>query len=256
MPLRELANNNVGFKAWPEAHYPTKPTILMIHGAGGRSEIWNAQIRPLGRHFNAIAIDLPAHGKSPGESFTEIRDYAQWLSSTIASCFDDPVILMGHSMGGAVCQELALQRPDLLRGIILVATGPRLRVAPAFLEGLRKEFEKTVGLIIKYAYSTSAPPVMLAQGAELMKESGPEVLYNDFAACDRFDCRDRIKNIATPTLIICGENDKLTPPALSQKLAQEIDGSRVVIIPEAGHMVMIEAWKHFNDAVADFVNSL
>lgn len=256
MPLARLEYKNVGFKAWPEAYSPTKPTILMIHGAGGRSEIWNAQIRPLGRHANAIAIDLPAHGKTPAESFTEIRDYARWLSGIIASCFNDPVILIGHSMGGAICQELALQRPDLLRGVILVATGPRLKVAPAFLEGLRKEFEKTVDIIIKYAYSTSASLMMLAKGAKLLKEAGPEVLYNDFAACDRFDCSDRIKNIAKPSLIICGENDKLTPPALSQKLGQEIDGSQVVIIPGAGHMVMIEAWKSFNNAVAEFVNSL
>ncbi|RLB42344.1 MAG: alpha/beta hydrolase [Deltaproteobacteria bacterium] len=256
MDIDKLAEQGVGYRAWPDKLDPAKITIVMIHGAGGRAEIWNAQIRPLGKEFNAVAIDLPGHGNTPKGTYTDISDYARWLGEIIESCCEGPVVLMGHSMGGAICQALAIERAVLLRGMVLVSTGARLKVAPAILDGLKEDFDKTVELIIKYAYSASAPPVMLSQGADLMKESGPEVLYSDFAACNRFDLRSKISEITVPTYIVCGEDDKLTPPSLSQKLAKEIKSSKLSIIPNAGHMVMIEAWKAFNSAVSEFIKSL
>ncbi len=256
MPLTKLAEQNVGYRAWPEQFDPQRPTILMVHGAGGRSEIWNAQLRPLGRNFNAIAIDLPGHGRTPGKACEQISEYAHWLVELMESCFEAPVVLMGHSMGGAICQKAALQGSTRIKALILAATGPRLKVAPAFLEGLKKEFDTTVDMIIKYAYSSSAQPLMLREGANLMKQAGPDVLYNDFAACDRFDVRERVSKIEIPSLIICGEEDKLTPPSLCRKLHKGIKGSKMVEIQGAGHMVMIEAWRPFNESVAEFVRVL
>ena len=256
MSLSTLAGRNVGYRAWPEQLDPLRPTILMIHGAGGRTDIWNGQLRPLGREFNAVAIDLPGHGATPGNGFSTIRDYASWLLDILETCFSAPVVLMGHSMGGAICQEAALQGPGRIKALVLVGTGPRLKVAPAFLEGLKKEFEPTVDLIIRYAYSSSAQPLMINQGADLMKQVGPEILYNDFAACDRFDVRDRIDKIELPTLVICGKEDKLTPPSLCRKLHESIKDSKMVEIPGAGHMVMIEAWRPLNEAVIEFVKGL
>ncbi|MBW1730585.1 MAG: alpha/beta hydrolase [Deltaproteobacteria bacterium] len=255
MPLNKLKEHNVGYRAWPKSFDPQRPTILMIHGAGGRSEVWNAQIRPLGRNFNAIAIDLPGHGNTSRNDLADISAYAQWLTQVTEACFETPVVLMGHSMGGAICQKVALQRPDLIKALILVGTAPRLKVAPVFLEGLKKNFSDTVDAIMKYAYSSSAPPIMLNQGAQLMKEVGQKALYNDFAACDRFDVRNEIHNIDLPTLIICGEEDKLTPPSLCKKLQEKIKQSKITIIPAAGHMVMIEAHRPFNEAVSIFITS-
>jgi len=256
VPLRRLKNHNVAHRAWPEQFDPQRSTIVMIHGAGGRSGIWNAQLRPLGRNFNAIALDIPGHGGTPSNSCTEIGEYAHWLVELLGSCFGHPVVLMGHSMGGAICQEAALRAPEKVKALVLVATAARLRVAPAFLEGLNNDFDATVDLIIKYAYSSSAQPLMLAEGANLMKQAGQEVLYNDFSACDRFDIRNKVSNIQIPTLIICGSEDKLTPPSLGRKLKENIKDSNMIEIPGAGHMVMIEAWRPFNEAVLKFVTGL
>ncbi len=256
MTLNKLAEHNVGYRAWPEQLDPRRHTIVMIHGAGGRTEIWNGQLRHLGAQFNAVAIDLPGHGATPGNGFNAISDYATWLVDILDACFDAPVVLMGHSMGGAICQQATLQGSERIKALVLVGTGPRLKVAPAFLEGLKKNFEPTVDLIIKYAYSSSAQPLMISQGADLMKQAGPEVLYNDFAACDAFDVRDRIGKVELPTLVICGKEDKLTPPSLCRKLNESIRNSKMIEIPGAGHMVMIEAWRPFNEAVIDFVKGL
>jgi pimeloyl-ACP methyl ester carboxylesterase len=79
------------------------------------------------------------------------------------------------------------------------------------------------------------------------------MVHGDFAACNRFDVRDRIAQITLPTLILCGEKDQLTPPSLSQKLNKAILKSRIYIVPSAGHMVMIEDPKAFNQRVLDFI---
>jgi pimeloyl-ACP methyl ester carboxylesterase len=140
-----------------------------------------------------------------------------------------------------------------MRGIILVGTGPQLQVAPVFLEGLRKNFEKTVDTIMGFAYAPGADSTLIKEGAKLMKEAGASVVYGDFSACDRFDVRNEVGRIKLPCLILCGDEDKLTPPSLSKKLNESIEGSRLEIVPSAGHMVMIENHKAFNDYVLDFV---
>ena len=160
---------------------------------------------------------------------------------------------MGHSMGGAIVQRAALENPSLMRGIILAATGPRLGVAPAFLDGMLNDFENIVDNIMGYAYGPEADPRLVREGAALMKESGSAMVHGDFTACNRFDMRDRIAKITLPTLILCGEKDQLTPPSLSEKLNKGIHKSRSFIIPGAGHMVMIENHKTFNQRVLDFI---
>ena len=156
-------------------------------------------------------------------------------------------------MGGAIVQKAALLEPDLIKGVILVGTGPRLQVAPMFLEGLRKNFEETVDTLIGFAYASGADSLLIKEGAKLMKEAGSSVVYGDFSACNRFDVRNEVGGIKLPCLILCGDEDKLTPPSLSKKLHEAIDGSRLRILPAAGHMVMIENHRAFNDYVLDFI---
>jgi pimeloyl-ACP methyl ester carboxylesterase len=81
----------------------------------------------------------------------------------------------------------------------------------------------------------------------------PEVLYGDFLACNRFDLREEVDRIDLPTLVICGEEDELTPVSYSESLHRRIKGSALEIIPGAGHMVMMEAPDPFNRVVQDFV---
>jgi pimeloyl-ACP methyl ester carboxylesterase len=225
----------------------------MIHGAGGRSQVWQAQIHLLKNCLNVLALDLPGHGKTDGHSENSVAEYAQWVSKMLVSLLSGPVFLMGHSMGGAIVQETALLHPDLLKGIILVSTGAQLQVAPKFLAGLLTKFEETVDSIIGYAYAPDADPVLVREGAKLMKAAGPKVLHDDFEACDRFDRSMEVGKIELPCLIVCGDKDILSPPALSERLHDSIKGSRLKILPNAGHMVMIESYKAFSDCVRHFV---
>ncbi len=249
----KLKNLHVGFMTGPNGHRETLPTLIMIHGAGGRSQVWQSQLRSLEDKINTLAIDLPGHGQTPGPGRDTIDDYTSWLEDLFTRLDLKAPFLMGHSLGGAIVQEAALRFPEQLGGMVLVATGPHLPVAPPFLEGMKKHFEEIVDTIIKYAYGPGADPVLIREGARLMKESGAAVVHGDFLACDHFDRRKDIAKIQLPCLIICGEEDKLTPPPLAKGLNHSISGSRLVLLPSAGHMVMIENFRPFNLAVREFV---
>lgn len=81
----------------------------------------------------------------------------------------------------------------------------------------------------------------------------PEVLYGDYLACDRFDMMNEVEKINHPTLILCGQEDGMTPVKYSQFLLQHIKGSRLEVLPGAGHMVMMEAAETFNEKIGEFI---
>jgi 3-oxoadipate enol-lactonase len=253
MILRELEKAGIGFEAGFKEFQENRPTLVMIHGAGGRAQVWRNQLHLLKSSLNTLAIDLPGHGNSAGSARGTIDEYAAWLMETLQAFFSEPPFLMGHSMGGAIVQTAAFEKPSLMKGIILAATGPRLGVAPAFLDGLLKNFENIIDTIMGYAYAPGVDHRLVTEGAVLMREAGSTVVHGDFMACNQFDMRDRIAKIALPTLILCGEKDQLTPPTLSEKLAGAIEGSRFEMVSSAGHMLMIENPKAFNKTVLDFI---
>ena len=86
-------------------------------------------------------------------------------------------------------------------------------------------------------------------------QCSPEVLYGDYLACDRFDMMNEVEKIDLPTLILCGQEDGMTPVKYSQFFLQRIKGSRLEILPDAGHMLMMEAAETFNEKIGAFVSN-
>ncbi len=159
-------------------------------------------------------------------------------------------------MGGGIVQTLALSHPEMVKGIVLVGTGARLKVLPMILNGIKDDFEGTVRRVSQFAYSQKASPTLIERGVVEMLQSRPEVLYGDYLACDRFDLMNEIEKIALPTLILCGEDDQLTPPKYSQFLQSRIRGSKMEILPGAGHMVMMEVPEAFNERIRGFIKDI
>jgi pimeloyl-ACP methyl ester carboxylesterase len=166
------------------------------------------------------------------------------------------VFLVGHSMGGAIVQTLALTHPEVIKGIVLVGTGARLKVLPLILNGINANFEETIPKIVQYAYSRKAPSELIEEGIHQMLQCRPEVLHGDFSACDRFDVMKEVEKIDLPALIVCGENDALTPVLYSQFLHSRINGSKLEVLSNAGHMVMMESPQVFNEKIREFIEEI
>ena len=228
-----------------------KPFFLFLHGAGGTHRHWGKQIQGV-RDATLACLDLPGHGCSKGKGRQTINGYADLVAEFMAALDLESPIVVGHSMGGAIALDLALRYGDQVGGLVLVGTGARLRVMPSLLEGLGGEFESTVDLLCGYLYGPSASEEMVRLGREEMLAIGPDVLLGDYLACDRFDVMSRLEEVRLPTLVICGEEDQLTPLKYSQFLVDHIQGARLVTIPEAGHMVMLEKPQETTRAIAGF----
>jgi pimeloyl-ACP methyl ester carboxylesterase len=227
----------------------------LIHGAGGSHQHWLYQVRDLPQAAS-YAPDLPGHGRSPGPGRDSIGAYGDWLLAFMDEAGLGQAVLVGHSMGGAIALDLALRWPDRVAGLGLVATGARLRVAPAILEGLRQDPAETVGLITDWAFGPEAPAEMARLGRRQMNQVDPGVLYGDFAACDAFDVTERLGEIEAPALVLCGTQDRLTPAKYATFLRDRIAGARLHLVEGAGHMLMVERPGAVTRSLVPFLEAL
>ena len=243
-------NHDVDFEPGRRKADPGLPRMIMVHGAGGNARAYLGQLGGI-RNADPCSVSLPGHGTTPGPGMTSITEYSAWLSGLIQE-YGKKVVLLGHSMGGAIAMQCALNLPGLVQGLVLVGTGARLRVFPAILDGILQDFEKTVHAIIRAAYDEKANPQWLATGAEEMASVGPEVLFGDFTACDKFDITASLKNIACPAKLVYGDSDKLTPPKYGGFLAGHLPNASLDVIAGCGHMVHVENAAETNRAIDEF----
>lgn len=230
--------------------------LLFIHGAGDTHLLWNGQLAAFAEIAHTFALDLPGHGRSTGAPLTTIPGYALAVREFLDALKLEQVIVVGSSMGGAIAQTFALDFPKRVSGLVLVGTGAKLRVAPQFLEGIRNAYDPTIRLLVQNYYAPDAPTVLLEKSIRQLLASGQAVTLADYTACNAFDLRDRIGTISAPTLVICGRDDKMTPPAYSEYLAKNIPHARLVRIEHAGHMVMLEQPTQFNTALRDWLATI
>ena len=229
------------------------PTVVFVHGAGGGWGTWTRQLEGLANAGRMVAIDLPGHGASSGDGCRAVADYAASVQGFIRGLGAGPVVLAGHSMGGAITQTVALAAPDLLRGIALVGTGGRLRVFPKLFELLESSYPAAVDFVTQYAWSPASAAALKDGGRRAMLETRVAITTGDFRACDAFDAMARLAQISRPALVIVGEDDQLTPVKYSEYLAGAIPGATLVRIPRAGHYVMLEQPDEVNLAIRQFL---
>jgi pimeloyl-ACP methyl ester carboxylesterase len=250
MPKVTIADHDLFYVFRPSEE--SQEALLFIHGAGGTHRHWGEQIAGLGS-VNRYAVDLPGHGRSDGEGRASIGGYAEVILRLIDALDLDKVSLVGHSMGGAISQYLALGHPARVDRLVLVGSGARLRVLPSLLEAMLADFPSTVEMMLSWAYSAESPPELLDLARQEWAENDPQVVHDDFAACDVFDVMGRLGEIRCPTLVLCGEDDKLTPLKYGHYLRDNIPGATLTIIPRAGHMVMMEQPDQVNRAIEGFL---
>jgi pimeloyl-ACP methyl ester carboxylesterase len=230
--------------------------IIFIHGAGGNARSWYFQKEYLKASMEVILIDLPGHGNdAEGTGCDTLEGYIKYVHEVIRELGIDKCYIAGHSMGGAIAMSFALSSPDMLKGMILITTGAKLRVFPEILEGLKRDKERAVRDIMDLAFSKKAPAALKENGFKDMMKCKAEVIHGDFFACEGFNLMDSVNKIKTPALIICGNDDILTPPKYSGYLHKQIEGSVLVTIEDAGHMATLEKPNEVNKAIREWIAS-
>lgn len=215
------------------------PTTLVIHGAGGTHLDWPAEIRRM-PELNALVVDLPGHGRSEGKGRSTVGAYASDMIAFLDALKLKKVTVIGHSMGGAIAQIMALHHPERVQALVLLGTGAKLGVHPDIMNGILAELSHAVNMIVNGYYGASSSPAMRRRTYQALIEFNPTILYNDYAACNQFDVRSEVNRIKVPTLIIGGAEDFMTPFKFSVFLHEQIAGSRLEKVDGAAHMLILE----------------
>jgi pimeloyl-ACP methyl ester carboxylesterase len=224
-----------------QADNPDRKTLVLIHGAGGDHLSWPTQLRRLSG-YRVFTPDLPGHGKSRGHGLQRISAYGQVVVDWLQALELPSVMLGGHSMGGAIALWIAIQHPELLHGLALLSTGAVLPVNLSLVEELATQvgFPTAVDKIMKWSFSSQAEPAMVETIKKQMLKLRPSVLAGDFRACDHYDLSAEIGQIKIPTLVLVGDEDKMTPLRYSEELRDGIPKASFIVISGAGHMLPLE----------------
>lgn len=253
MPVCTLEHQAIYYKT--ANHLAAAGTLLFIHGSGASMEAWRFQMDELPPGFQGLAIDLPGHGLSPGPALDRVNDLAEVIIELVRQLeLPRPLILAGHSLGAAISLQVAGRDSELLDGLILAGGGARMRVLPSFLEGLAAGSADPV--FFRLAFAPQADPGLVDEELNRYAEATADLLFHDFTACNEFDVTDLLASVASPALLIVGEHDRLTPPKYSRFLQEKLGSAQLVVIPDAGHIPMLEKPGLVNQAIHQFVTQI
>lgn len=231
------------------------PTIIFVHGAGGSAATWFMQLKSLSSDFHVVAIELNGHGKSPNRNEKDTTESYLADIKEIVSKYPESV-LAGHSMGGMLSQLFALNFPDMIRGIILIGTGAKLRVHPTIFDMLENNFDQYVNAAASFMFYEDTSKELIEASKVEIRKCKPTIISRDFAACNQFNIMDSVTMIAVPALILVGEQDVMTPVKYSEYLRDKIPNSKLHIIKKAGHSVMLEKPEELNAHIKDWMSTI
>jgi pimeloyl-ACP methyl ester carboxylesterase len=227
-----------------------RPGIIFIHGAANDHCVWQLQSRYFAHHgFNALAIDLPGHGRSGGDPLGSIGEYAGWLAAFLDAAGMSGATLVGHSMGALIAVETALRFPARVRQLALLGVCIPMPVAGVLLNAAKADPSSAFDMINLWGHGPAAKMgksplpglTLLGNSRRLLEQSRPGVLYSDLRACNGYSFEPaQHQTIACPTLFLIGVHDQMTPPKPARATAALIAGAKTVAI-DAGHSMMAEA---------------
>jgi pimeloyl-ACP methyl ester carboxylesterase len=240
-----------------------RPTVLFVHGAGMDHSVWPLQARHFAyRGWNALAVDLPGHGRSGGELLGSVPAMAEWLADLIQGLRVHALHLVGHSMGALIALDLAARYPKRVACLALLGAAPKMPVHPALLEAAARPEPLAAALICDWGFGPAghlgghkAPGSwMLGHALRLLGASTGPRLHTDLPACNAYqDGLQAAARLRCPTLVVAGGADRMTPARQGAKLAEAIKDAQLVMLPECGHMMMVEQPDATLDALVAFL---
>ncbi len=237
--------------------------VVFIHGLGGDHGMWLYQVPAFCSRFAAITVDLRGHGQStrPTTDFG-IEDMAADVVRLLRALGVERAHLVGLSLGGMVAQQFALDYPLATASLVLADT---LCGAPAGFESVMRDAlrfieENSMAAVaaarITNAFSDAVDPSMRGYLIDRVAQNDKAAYVRAARGGFSFSVGDRLAEITAPTLVVIGDEDRVTPPVLSEDIAARIPGARLVRIAGAGHISNIERPEEFNRVVLEFLNAV
>lgn len=228
---------------------PADRPLVLVHSLALDRSIWDGLISHLRGRFDIISVDLPGHGGSSAFQGTTVGSMAAEVASLLDGERTGPVVVIGLSLGGCVAQSLAVQRPDLVRGLALLDTtcwygesAPkdwRARAQRALDDGL----ESLAGFQLARWFSPGFLEEEPEVGKRLLEVFVSTDLESYVASCRAmgdFDLRKEIEEISVPTTVIVGADDPATSPAHAEQIRQRIGSASLHVIPGCSHLSAVE----------------
>ena len=201
--------------------------------------MWPAPLRRLAPGYSTYLPDLPGHGRSSGMGRFSVDAYAEVVVEFIRGLDLTAVVLVGHSLGGAVALSVALRHPELCRKLVLFNSAARFLVPAALLAALEAGQEQAIAAVCRYVCVPSVPVRLTEVTRKMLAEVSLETLRADYTACRLFDVRERVSEIAAPTLVVGADGDLLTPPQDQRWLAARLARAQLVMLEDCGHMAVL-----------------
>jgi 3-oxoadipate enol-lactonase len=236
--------------------------IVLLHCWTGNHKFWSNQIEYLSQDHMVFAPDYRGHGDSdvPDESFT-VEKLAEDIYEVIKELNMSPAVIIGHSMGGMIAQYLCLEHSEDVSAMILIATlssGMTTTTRNIISAQIMRD---TPRLGYKNAFSTHfddwfkamSDTTHLSWIKEQMLKTPEKVALDLVGGFLKFNLKEQLHRVNVPTLVISGESDISTTPAVCGEIADRIKDSKLVLIPGAGHFPLIENPQAVNQAIDEFV---
>ena len=241
------------------------PWVALLHGVGGGRGGWNAVgVALAAAGCRVLAVDFPGYGESAAPESFELAGLATAVLRLLDHTGAGRAVLVGHSMGGMVAQEIHAQAPERVLALVLASTSPAFGKPDGdwqreFLQSRFAPLDRGVGMaglaaqLVPTMVAPAVPADRIALAQALMA-AVPEPTYRAaVAALVGFDRRAELPRIAVPTLVITGELDRTAPPEVARRMADKIRGGACTIVPGAGHLLPIEQPAAFSAALLGFL---
>ncbi len=244
------------------------PAVLLLHGVGSGSASWAAQLAGLSPRFRIVAWDTPGYGGSdplPGET-PSASAYGDAAAALLDALDIEKIHLVGHSMGALIGAAFCRRHPDRLLSVVLAdaAAGygkasDELRVGRLKARLASMAELGPAGFAERRArelLSPAAPDEICAKIRAVQSRLRPEGYAQAARMLHGSDIHDDIATVAAPALVMCGSEDKVTPEAISRRIAATIPGARYRTLEGLGHASYVEGPEAFNAALGDFIGGL
>jgi 3-oxoadipate enol-lactonase len=255
-----------GRLSYEAAGNPSMPPLLFLHGIGGAGRAWRGQLDFFKDRYRAIAWDMPGYGKSAPLPAVSIAALAEALQDFLQQVGATKPILVGHSIGGMIVQQLLAKHPGIASAIVLAQTSPAFGKPDG--DWQKAFIEARLGPLDRGEMLASLAPSLVSElvgddpdigGMELARDcmaSVPEATYRaTMLSMLGFDQRNTLKDIRVPTLLLSGSKDKNAPAPMMAKMATYIPSAKYVELEGVGHLANLERPGAFNAALDTFLTA-